>query len=714
MFLFHHTHRDVPLLWLGVGSGVLYGALTRLSYAFVYGHGHLQRPILLCVAVYAGIFVCYCLAVSLLLRCPGHQAAGRTVWLIVGFGLLFRATLFFSQPIQEDDFYRYLWDGAVVAEGLNPYQFAPLSVRQPPQTAEPALRAFVELAEQDARLSFVLARVNHPHIPTIYPPLAQAVFGLTAWIVPGSLSALRLVFVACELGLCGVLLVLLRHLTLSPLLLVIYAWSPLVIKETMNSTHYDVLPTFCLVLAVALMVKGRGVLAQLSLAAAALAKLYPALLLPVFFARVWKVHGRAHALLGLSAAGAALIAGYAPFWQVGGGLWTGTRTFAGQWQANSLIFPGLVALVGERWLANGLVLAGLGCAVLLVSTRSKLEDDRQFVDSCGLLLGVLFLLSPVGNPWYFVCLVPFLTLLPRRSWLLLSGLLCLYYVSFYYLYRGRLETWWHIWLEYVPFYGLLAWEWWRGEYAAAGSWRPATRPRQQRKRSAERRLHLRRTLHGLWPAGVLACLVLGVTGESRAAEPLSRTSPLRIVGEQVQVFGWIFPRGFNAAAGPEAGYHFLVWQDGTSPHALIHTPADDLDFHAALLRLGARPGKPLPLAAWTGRPQHPASHQTVTGSRLTIRVSWPDNPAGLALEQVFARGPLSPYFGGNRDRWFNRIPFAPRPGCLVCLYSCPSGKVSNGALSIADYMSSPTRFTADTGRLPPDGTPVVVSFALES
>lgn len=475
MTLFHQAHRDVPLLWLGVGSGVLYGVLTRLSYAFVYGQGHLERPILLFVAVYAGIFVCYCLAVCLLLSCPGQQAAGRTVWLIVGFGLLFRVTLFFSQPIQEDDFYRYLWDGAVVAEGLNPYQFAPLSVRQPADPAGTSLQAFVRLAEQDARLAFVLARVNHPHIPTIYPPLAQVVFGLTAWVAPGSVSALRLVFLACDLGLCGVLLVLLRHLALSPLLLVVYAWSPLVIKETMNSTHYDVVPTFCLVLAVALMVKGRGVLAQLSLAAAALAKLYPLLLVPAFFARMWKVHGQAHALLGLSVAGAALIVGYAPFWQVGGALWTGTRTFVEQWQANSLIFPGLVAAMGERWLANGLVLAVLAWAVLLLSTRSQLEDDRQFVGGSGLLLGVLFLLSPVGNPWYFVCLVPFLTVFPRRSGLLLSGLLCLYYVSFYYRYRGRLETW-HIWLEYVPFYGLLAWEWWRGEYAAAGRWRPARDP----------------------------------------------------------------------------------------------------------------------------------------------------------------------------------------------------------------------------------------------
>ena len=450
---------------LGVGTVALYGLLTWLSFAFVYGQGHAQRPIVLFVAVYAGIFICYGLAVYPLLGRAVRAPRSTAVALVMMFGLLFRATLFFSQPIQEDDFYRYLWDGAVVAEGLNPYRFAPLRVQQQTDTgtAGAALRAYVQLAERDGRLSFVLSRVNHPHISTVYPPFAQAIFGLAAWLAPGSLSVLRLVFVAFDLGVCALLLILLKHLGLSPLLLVVYAWSPLIIKETMNSAHYDVVPACCVVLAVVLMVKGRDVLAHISLAVAVLGKLYPVLLLPVFLARVWKAHGWGRALLGLAAVAAVLLVGYAPFWPAGRALWIGTYTFAEQWQTNSLLFPGIVALVGERWLANGVVGLGLAGAAFLVGSRSALEDDHQFVWSNGLLLGLLFLLSPVANPWYFVGLVPFLSIFPLRSWLLLSGLLSLYYVSFYFLYRGRLETF-HVWLEYVPFYGMLAWEWWQGEY----------------------------------------------------------------------------------------------------------------------------------------------------------------------------------------------------------------------------------------------------------
>jgi hypothetical protein len=107
----------------------------------------------------------------------------------------------------------------------------------------------------------------------------------------------------------------------------------------------------------------------------------------------------------------------------------------------------------------------------------------------------------------------------------------------------------------------------------------------------------------------------------------------------------------------------------------------------------------------------------VTGNPLDVRIIWEGNSTGLPIDQIFRRSAIRDpqsavewRFGGNRERWFNRIPFAPRPGCLACLYSCPSGKVSNGALSIHAYVTLPSRFIANTNLLPPDGTPVIVAF----
>ncbi|MGD8779206.1 MAG: hypothetical protein PVH88_09635 [Ignavibacteria bacterium] len=49
-------------------------------------------------------------------------------WLpaIIIFGLVVRIILTPTFPVLEDDFYRYLWDGAVTANGINPYEHAPL------------------------------------------------------------------------------------------------------------------------------------------------------------------------------------------------------------------------------------------------------------------------------------------------------------------------------------------------------------------------------------------------------------------------------------------------------------------------------------------------------------------------------------------------------------------------------------------------------------
>jgi len=122
----------------------------------------------------------------------------------------------------------------------------------------------------------------------------------------------------------------------------------------------------------------------------------------------------------------------------------------------------LLLLTEDRWLANGIIVACLGGAVLIAVGRNSRGDDQQFLRGCFFVIGLLLLLSPVGNPWYFIWIVPFVCIFPRRSWLLLSGLLGLYYFAFYCFYRGELETFrWVVWLEYLPFYGLLMWEWWK-------------------------------------------------------------------------------------------------------------------------------------------------------------------------------------------------------------------------------------------------------------
>lgn len=454
----------VQLLLCGGVSTLLYAGMALLSRQFVYGEGHSQRPILAFLALFASVFLCYVIAIRLL-RCSSWRQAD--VRYVLGFAVLFRGLLLFSNPIQEDDFYRYLWDGNVVIHGLNPYGLAPSAIMQRVEGSH----EYAQIIESDPSLALILSRINHPWVPTIYPPLAQGVFAFAALVAPGSLLALRLVFFLFDLGLCLLLVALLRHLGSSTVWVLVYAWSPLVVKETINSAHYDVAPTLFLVLTAALMLQRRWLLAHVGLACATLGKLYPLLLLPLLVRRTKALYGWPQALAGIGIVIAVIMAGYLPFLNAGAGLWQGTVTFAEEWQTNSFLFPLLLALVGNRWQANLLVVMGLGGVLTALLRWNDRTDDRAFLWSLFVVLGALFLSSPVGNPWYFLWITPFLCVFPLRSWLLLSGLLVLYYASFFFMYHRMTETFrWVGWLEYVPFYSLLVWEWriqWRTRGTAA-------------------------------------------------------------------------------------------------------------------------------------------------------------------------------------------------------------------------------------------------------
>ena len=60
---------------------------------------------------------------SLLLYKIGKEK--KWLWIIISGGLIVRLIFIPSYPVIENDFYRYLWDGAVTANGINPYKYSP-------------------------------------------------------------------------------------------------------------------------------------------------------------------------------------------------------------------------------------------------------------------------------------------------------------------------------------------------------------------------------------------------------------------------------------------------------------------------------------------------------------------------------------------------------------------------------------------------------------
>ena len=96
---------------------------------------------------------------------------------------------------------------------------------------------------------------------------------------------------------------------------------------------------------------------------------------------------------------------------------------------------------------------------LLLKNTSLMEEPKNLLKHFFILMTLVFLLSPIQNPWYLCWIVPFLCIFPSRSWILLTGLVGLYYIDFYFDYQ-EIQSWtkWTPWFEYLPFYLLLIWD----------------------------------------------------------------------------------------------------------------------------------------------------------------------------------------------------------------------------------------------------------------
>ena len=260
--------------WLSV-CGLLLSAAVILRLS---GHHFAwERPLADIPALWlsGGLIVAglvYVLLLPLIHRTERHDSAWvrPLLGLILVTGLAMRLTMLSAVPALEDDFYRYLWDGAVLAHGHNPYALAPQSART--DAAPDAIRSLAETG------ALVLDRVNHPALKTIYPPVAEAAFALAYWIEPWSLRAWRLV---CLLGECASLALLLAILGLvgrSPLWVSLYWLNPLVVKELANSAHMEAIVMPFVLSAVLLLARNRPLAASASLGLAIGAKLWPVVL----------------------------------------------------------------------------------------------------------------------------------------------------------------------------------------------------------------------------------------------------------------------------------------------------------------------------------------------------------------------------------------------------------------------------------------------------
>ncbi len=255
----------LPLLFLTV-MGVLYG-----SFAYNLIRSDFAKLITLYVALFF-------LTHSLL------KVQGWNFKFLVVAGILFRLIFLIAAPNLSQDFYRFLWDGQLVAQGVNPYLFSPEAFLAAPSSFEAQLPMAQELYQG-------MGALNGSHF-TNYPPINQLFFALAGALMGKSVLSgiilLRIPIILADVGILYFGSKLLKALQLPAKNIFWYFLNPFIIIELTGNLHFEGVMLFFLLWGIYLLYQrkwmGAAVLWGLSISV----KLIPLMLLPFVWQWFWK------------------------------------------------------------------------------------------------------------------------------------------------------------------------------------------------------------------------------------------------------------------------------------------------------------------------------------------------------------------------------------------------------------------------------------------
>jgi len=453
--------------WWGLAGVILVGLFIFLSFissAFDSTRSVINKPIIPLVTVMMLAGLIYVVVVLRLKNTVFNK--NLLVW-IIAIGLLLRFSMLVSTPMLEDDYFRYLWDGGVLANGFNPYTYSPRDILDKDVHGMPE-----DLSQLARDANPIIQKINHPWLRTIYPPITESAFAFAHFMNPWSLASWRLVLAAADVITLFLLVAILRVLNFSIAGLVIYWWNPLLVKEIYNSGHMDVILFPFILGAMLFVIQRRYVLASGTLGLAVGTKFWPIILLPVVLRPILRDPRRlVPSFLVFICLSIAMLL---PVCLAGFDSESGFKAYGKHWEMNDALF--MLILWAVQLLVKAFrfdagyaqplaraVVAGILVAWTLWLIRKDESDPAVISRRFLLVIAALFMLSPTQFPWYYLWMVPFLALTPRTSLIVLTALLPLYYMRFYFAAKGMVAINDNgiVWLEFVPIWCLLTWEWYK-------------------------------------------------------------------------------------------------------------------------------------------------------------------------------------------------------------------------------------------------------------
>jgi hypothetical protein len=254
--------------------------LTSVLFYWVFAYDLVRTDYIKLITLYSALFFLFYKLV---------QRFKSNIAFLTYLAFLFRAIFIIAIPNLSQDFYRFIWDGRMILEGLNPYLYT--------------VESFINNGElpipQAQELRGGMGALNASHY-TNYPPINQLCFVIAGLFagksILGSAIVMRLLIIAADFGTLHFGKKLLEKLNIPKHNIFWYILNPFIIIELTGNLHFEGVMIFFLVWSLYLLYSGKWIGSAVTLALSISVKLIPLIFLPLFFQ--WFVNNKSKTSIG--------------------------------------------------------------------------------------------------------------------------------------------------------------------------------------------------------------------------------------------------------------------------------------------------------------------------------------------------------------------------------------------------------------------------------
>ncbi len=398
-------------------------------------------------------------------------------WVLVGAALLLRLIFIIAIPDLSQDFYRFIWDGKLMLNGISPYLFTPDQLMQ--NGAPPMANA--------AELLNGMGGLSAGHYSN-YPPINQLFFALAVLMggqsILGGVIALRLIIITADLGILYFGTKLLKTLQLPPNRIFWYLLNPFIIIEFTGNLHFEGVMLFFVIWALYALLRKHYVWAAILLGISVSVKLLPLLFLPIFwqyliqdykpirrlpkilqplFSEKWHEGILRQFVFYITVLGTVALT-FLPFLTAEFfiNFWATTNLWFQKFEFNASIFY-IIRWIGYR-VKGWNIIQGTGevlpfivlGGILLIAFFRQNQNLKQLIGGLLFAICLYFLGSTTVHPWYVATPLVLSIFTSYRFPLLWGAVVFLSYSA--YGENGVSENLWLIALEYAAVFGYAGWE----------------------------------------------------------------------------------------------------------------------------------------------------------------------------------------------------------------------------------------------------------------